>query len=601
MANKLNILSIFVALSLLFFVGCNGDETPSIENTAPTVANPIMNVNLDEGFGTNSIGLANVFSDADSDELSFSATSSNENVVTVSVVGNNLTITEVGSGTATITVTANDGNGGTVSTTFSVTVNATATNGIPSVANAIVDQNLTEGFGSTQINIADVFTDPDGDALTYSVTSGDETVVTVSLNGTMLTITEVGIGTSNITVIADDGNGGSVVENFDVTVSSATGTATITFGSNGGTSIDISTWSPLTSVDGYVLVISDNSNISDRTNGVEPLSSTTYIGTGEQVIYKGTTVETLEITLLQDQTTYYFKVFPYSGNFVYDNSQPEEQSTTTSCSTTSTTESEVCFEISDDLRIISSNQLADHAVGSFPNADPTAIQVTRELDLTPALTGNIIYVFDETGPPTPSNDNFWQFGIATNGVEFHPMGLKPWTNPDDGEENWAWQAKVAFENETGLDEYGAHVTTQGNYHYHGDIVGLASDEDGSRHSLLYGFAGDGFPIYYKYGYTDPDDPSTAIKELKSSYKLKSGTRTGTGTAGKDYPDGTHDGTYIQDYEYEEGLGDLDECNGRSGITPEFPNGTYYYVITADFPVTPNCFKGTPDDDWKIGK
>ena len=28
-----------------------------------------------------------------------------------------------------------------------------------------------------------------------------------------------------------------------------------------------------------------------------------------------------------------------------------------------------------------------------------------------------------------------------------------------------------------------------------------------------------------------------------------------------------------------GLGDLDECNGRFGSTPEYPQGTYYYVST----------------------
>jgi len=210
-------------------------------------------------------------------------------------------------------------------------------------------------------------------------------------------------------------------------------------------------------------------------------------------------------------------------------------------------------------------------------------------------------VYDETGGPTPSNDKFYQFGVAVNGIEFHPMGLKPWTHPDTQEENWRWQAKVTEENETGLDAYGAHVTSAGNYHYHGDIVALADEEDGTRHSLIYGFAADGFPIYYKYGYTDENDASSTIKELKSSYQLKSGSRTDTGVAGEDYPDGTHDGTYIQDFEFVDGLGDLDECNGRTGITPEYPNGTYYYVITADFPVTPNCFVGTPDDAWKIGK
>lgn len=84
----------------------------------------------------------------------------------------------------------------------------------------------------------------------------------------------------------------------------------------------------------------------------------------------------------------------------------------------------------------------------------------------------------------------------------------------------------------------------------------------------------------------------------SSYQLKSGTRSGSGTAEEDYPDRNHD-AHIQDFEYVENLGDLDECNG-TGVTQEFPNGTYYYVITSDFPITPNCFKGTPDEDWQIG-
>ena len=44
------------------------------------------------------------------------------------------------------------------------------------------------------------------------------------------------------------------------------------------------------------------------------------------------------------------------------------------------------------------------------------------------------------------------------------------------------------------------------------------------------------------------------------------------------------GAFTQDYEYVEGLGDLDQCNGRFGVTPEFPNGIYYYVVSDDFPL-----------------
>ena len=51
------------------------------------------------------------------------------------------------------------------------------------------------------------------------------------------------------------------------------------------------------------------------------------------------------------------------------------------------------------------------------------------------------------------------------------------------------------------------------------------------------------------------------------------------------------GAFTQDYEYVEGLGDLDECNGRFGATPEFPNGIYYYVVSDDFPFFTRCLKG----------
>jgi hypothetical protein len=52
------------------------------------------------------------------------------------------------------------------------------------------------------------------------------------------------------------------------------------------------------------------------------------------------------------------------------------------------------------------------------------------------------------------------------------------------------------------------------------------------------------------------------------------------------------GTFLQDYEYVAGLGDLDECNGRVGVTPEFPNGTYHYYATDTYPYLQRCVKGT---------
>ena len=114
---------------------------------------------------------------------------------------------------------------------------------------------------------------------------------------------------------------------------------------------------------------------------------------------------------------------------------------------------------------------------------------------------------------------------------------------------------------------------------------------------LIGYAADGFPIYYKYGYANASDASSAIVELKPGYSLKDGNRPGDGTTA---PCGTYDGVYSNDYEYIANQGDLDEANGRSGVTPEYPGGTYYYVLTDNFPAIPRYFKGTPSNDFKIG-
>jgi hypothetical protein len=52
------------------------------------------------------------------------------------------------------------------------------------------------------------------------------------------------------------------------------------------------------------------------------------------------------------------------------------------------------------------------------------------------------------------------------------------------------------------------------------------------------------------------------------------------------------GSFLQDYEYVAGLGDLDQCNGRTGVTPEFPNRIYYYAITSTFPFVHRCLRGS---------
>ncbi|MEK6155566.1 BspA family leucine-rich repeat surface protein [Flavobacteriaceae bacterium 3-367] len=92
------------------------------DNADPKLSKPIEDQQLSTGTGDHALALAEVFEDADGDQLTYSALSDNEGVVTVKTEGSKLTFTTVGTGTATITVTADDGFGGTIIHTFKVEV-----------------------------------------------------------------------------------------------------------------------------------------------------------------------------------------------------------------------------------------------------------------------------------------------------------------------------------------------------------------------------------------------------------------------------------------------------------------------------------------------
>jgi hypothetical protein len=81
--------------------------------------------------------------------------------------------------------------------------------------------------------------------------------------------------------------------------------------------------------------------------------------------------------------------------------------------------------------------------------------------------------------------------------------------------------------------------------------------------------------------------TSAIKVLRGSFQKKAAPDAGRPANTTIFPMGT----FTQDYEYVAGSGDLDECNGRFGVTPEFPNGIYHYYITDTYPFIQRCVKG----------
>ncbi|MEM7550504.1 MAG: T9SS type A sorting domain-containing protein [Bacteroidota bacterium] len=188
------------------------------DNQAPTVENPIADQEEQEGFGTTTISIANIFSDEEGDALTFAVASSNENVVTAALSGTDVVITEAGVGVSQITATANDGNGNEVSNIFSFTVTESP-NTAPVISNPLSDLLLIQGFGTQSVSLANVFSDEDADALTFTSESSDEGIATVSTDGSNLMITEVANGVTEITVTANDGNRGTISDVFVLTIS----------------------------------------------------------------------------------------------------------------------------------------------------------------------------------------------------------------------------------------------------------------------------------------------------------------------------------------------------------------------------------------------
>src|SRR5690606_2813345 len=90
----------------------------------------------------------------------------------------------------------------------------------PVVVNAITDRSLSLGGGALTIDLVGhvLFSDVDGDPLTYSASSSKTSVATTSLTSGRLNVTPVAAGTTTITVTATDGKGGSAQHSFQVTV-----------------------------------------------------------------------------------------------------------------------------------------------------------------------------------------------------------------------------------------------------------------------------------------------------------------------------------------------------------------------------------------------
>lgn len=259
----------------------------------------------------------------------------------------------------------------------------------------------------------------------------------------------------------------------------------------------------------------------------------------------------------------------------------------------------VCFEELDAVRKCYSNNIPAHTYGPFGGMNTISGQdFDYSMCLYPELGSEATSLIED--PDDQGCGNGIIFGISMQGVNYSPFARIYWVNPNTLEENLDWHVEADFI--LNMDLNGGHVNAASRYHYHNISLDHFLNDleiDGSAHSPIVGYAADGFPIYYKYLYADGEDVESGIAAFQSSYTLKTGTRPGDGITA---PDGNYDGHYVEDYEYIESLSELDECGMRYGKTPEFPEGTFYYVLTDNWPYIPRCLKGKyVDNSFRLGQ
>lgn len=247
--------------------------------------------------------------------------------------------------------------------------------------------------------------------------------------------------------------------------------------------------------------------------------------------------------------------------------------------------SEVKIEVKEGFRCIDSNGIPDHSTGQFPNRN------------NPNRIAPQSYHFRVPVEPKPASSGqpAQLFGVALNGVVFEPGTAEMW----NGDFRWRYEALTGLfggRGKLGADDSLAHVQPNGAYHYHGLPMGFLNKRDYKNKMTLIGYAADGYPIYGPYVYSDNKDPKSPLKMVRSGYRIKNGDRPG----GESGPGGAYDGSFASDYEFVKGNSELDEYNGRTGVTPEYPEGTFYYVLTDNWPFIPRKFRGTPDPSFRKG-
>lgn len=186
----------------------------TVENIDPVVAMAISDQTTTR-IEDLSLDISGVFSDADaSNGLTIEVSVEDDSIISAMLAEDHmLMISGRGVGSTSVTLTATDMDGAMAYTMFNVEI----MNIEPVVANAVADQTTTRVEDLT-LDLANTFSDADGDPLTIVASVGDDSILDIDLMNTSLTITSLVVGDTSVTLTATDAHGAMVEAMFSVVV-----------------------------------------------------------------------------------------------------------------------------------------------------------------------------------------------------------------------------------------------------------------------------------------------------------------------------------------------------------------------------------------------
>jgi GH25 family lysozyme M1 (1,4-beta-N-acetylmuramidase) len=390
-------------------------------NTAPTIT--AVNQTTDEDTGI-VVDISSWGTDADGDTKTYSVVSCAANI-TCSVSGTNLTLTPASNhngATHSITVQVSDGNSGTASDSFNLTVSAV--NDAPTIS--AVNQSTPEDTALTGINASGWGGDVDsGDTLSYSINSNCHASVTCSINsdGTNLSLTPAANfngSATGITINVSDDNGSPLTNSatFTLTVSSVNDNPTITAVNQSTTednaiNVDISSWGSDTENDSLTYTV-----FSCPANITCSISSSTLTLLPSNNYNNATNSITIEVDDDNSGTA-----ITSSFNF---NVTPVNDAPTISAVNQSTTEGTALTGIdasgwggdvdTGDTLSYSVSSNCHASVTCSINSDGTNLSLTPAANFNGTATGITINVSDDNGSPLTNSATFTLTVSAVNNI-----------------------------------------------------------------------------------------------------------------------------------------------------------------------------------------